>query len=239
MSRISAVAAALMFCSLPLTVTYTSAFEVFSLNNLICSCLLYLTIRITSKYNEIQCTYIGAVVVGLGLSNQHTSILFAIPLVLLVLSQKPITVQLVIKSSICFTLGLLPYLLLLFSDTHAGSWGDTTNIQGLFKHFFRREYGTFRLSPNDFKHMEGFMERNVQFMYDTLEQYQPNGLPVPFAFIGILSSFRCNRKLSLTIVLAFVFYFSVFHSLANLPLDQPMSREVHRRFWIQPNLLIR
>jgi hypothetical protein len=36
----------------------------------------------------------------------------------------------------------------------------------------------------------------------------------------------------------FFFYLFVFHSLANLPLDDPMPRAVHSRFWMQPNLVV-
>ena len=48
------------------------------------------------------------------------------------------------------------------------------------------------------------------------------------------------RSLGLAVssFLALATYLIVFHSLANLPLDAPMPYEVHRRFWMQPALIL-
>ena len=48
------------------------------------------------------------------------------------------------------------------------------------------------------------------------------------------------RSLGLAVAsfLALATYLIVFHSLANLPLDAPMPFEVHRRFWMQPALIL-
>ena len=39
------------------------------------------------------------------------------------------------------------------------------------------------------------------------------------------------------LVVTYVFYFVVFHSLANLPLGEKLLFGVHQRFWMQPNVL--
>ena len=39
------------------------------------------------------------------------------------------------------------------------------------------------------------------------------------------------------VVITYIFYFVVFHSLANLPLGEKLLFGVHQRFWMQPNVL--
>ena len=42
--------------------------------------------------------------------------------------------------------------------------------------------------------------------------------------------------ITLTLVGCWIFYLCVFHSLANLPLSNPLLYGVHQRFWMQPNI---
>mmetsp|Transcript_12384 Transcript_12384/g.25320 ORF Transcript_12384/g.25320 Transcript_12384/m.25320 type:complete len:783 (-) Transcript_12384:41-2389(-) len=50
---------------------------------------------------------------------------------------------------------------------------------------------------------------------------------------------KANTKaawITLTLVGCWIFYLCVFHSLANLPLSNPLLYGVHQRFWMQPNI---
>ena len=40
------------------------------------------------------------------------------------------------------------------------------------------------------------------------------------------------------LLLSYVFYFAVFHSLSNLPLSDKLLFGVHQRFWMQPNVIL-
>ena len=40
------------------------------------------------------------------------------------------------------------------------------------------------------------------------------------------------------LVVVYVFYFGIFHSLANLPLGDKLLYGIHQRFWMQPNVLL-
>jgi hypothetical protein len=42
----------------------------------------------------------------------------------------------------------------------------------------------------------------------------------------------------LILVLIYIFYFIIFHNLANLPLGDKLLFGVHQRFWMQPNVLL-
>ena len=50
-----------------------------------------------------------------------------------------------------FGLGLLPYFYTYRAALKPtrGSWGDTATSVGFFRHLFRTEYGTLKLSPRD------------------------------------------------------------------------------------------
>ena len=47
-----------------------------------------------------------------------------------------------------------------------------------------------------------------------------------------------SRYTPLIIILTFIFYFAVFHSLSNIRLSNKLLYGVHQRFWMQPNVLI-
>merc|ERR1711871_1376846 len=43
---------------------------------------------------------------------------------------------------------------------------------------------------------------------------------------------------AIILVVVYIFYFCVFHSLANLPLGDKLLFGIHQRFWMQPNVLL-
>ena len=68
--------------------------------------------------------------------------------VLSVFSMQILSAGLLIKLSLCFLLGLLPYVYLPLSSMsgHARwTWGDQSNLGGFLTHLLRREYGTMHL----------------------------------------------------------------------------------------------
>mmetsp|Transcript_21791 Transcript_21791/g.42884 ORF Transcript_21791/g.42884 Transcript_21791/m.42884 type:complete len:794 (+) Transcript_21791:80-2461(+) len=241
------IMAGVAFSMSPLVWSYTVGAEVFALNNLLCSILIFLTVLLSRKQEILgpkrtQTICFGAFVCGLGMSNQHTSILFQVPLVFYVVFwlDRPWNVRRWIYYGVAGLAGLSPYLYLYISagEPKIGSWGATDTLPGLLRHFFRQEYGTMTLSG--FKGFsEGFVERSWAYIQDlVLEQTIALPLAAPALVVGgAMTSIR-NSHLGIALLLAFVFYFAVFHSLANLPLSMSMSREVHRRFWIQPHLII-
>ena len=166
-------------------------------------------------------------------------------LFVLSLEFKRLSIRRLFGYTACFIFGFSPYLLLMRAAQYPlpGSWGDTRSFQGLLKHFLRAEYGSLRLAPTDDATNEGFWERNVAFLEDSILLFQPYGLPIAVAAFGLAVSWRFgeakrvrSRQFEVLMVVSFCFYFVVFHSLANLSLSLPMPREVHRRFWIQPHL---
>jgi len=70
----------------PLVWLYSVQAEVFAMNNMFASLLLYLIIRFNETRNPAV-AYLGAFTIGVGLTNQHTLVLYAVPVVVWALLQ--------------------------------------------------------------------------------------------------------------------------------------------------------
>lgn len=80
----AALLAAGGFAFSPLVWHYAIQAEVFALNNLLAATLLYLTARYARRADDTT-AFAGAFVIGLGVSNQHTVVFYAVPCVVYVL----------------------------------------------------------------------------------------------------------------------------------------------------------
>mmetsp|Transcript_22180 Transcript_22180/g.68136 ORF Transcript_22180/g.68136 Transcript_22180/m.68136 type:complete len:738 (+) Transcript_22180:98-2311(+) len=78
------VLAAGLYAFCPLVWQYSVSAEVFAFNNFFSALTVYLLLRFI-KTRERSCGYLGAFVCGLAMTNQHTSILFQIPIAIFVL----------------------------------------------------------------------------------------------------------------------------------------------------------
>jgi hypothetical protein len=186
MSILPASLAAFSFAFSPLVWEYSIGAEVFALNNLLCSALVYLTILIikqkdsgfsqstvdapfpvmkqnglvASKLSKYPYNFspralfsgvnslsaVGALIGGLAMANQHSSLIFLavlVPAVLhTIISYNSTTTHRVGAVIICFfsfLSGLSPYgifHLRALSPT-PGTWGNLSTWGGLYSHFFR------------------------------------------------------------------------------------------------------
>lgn len=198
-------------------------------------------------------------VCGLAMSNQHTSALVLAPLALVVLralaDEWLLSWQFVVELGVMWLpIGLSPYAALVgpFARPQQGSWGDLSSMRGFVRHVLRQEYGTLRLgvaAPNT----EGTLERIRQYLVDSSGQTMCLGPPL--ALLGVWWAFvttrstdsskqgqlqaRRMRCFAVGLVVAWTFYVFFWHGvLSNIPLHIPLSRAVHARFWMQPNLLL-
>uniref|UniRef100_A0A7R9WJN7 DUF2723 domain-containing protein n=1 Tax=Pseudictyota dubia TaxID=2749911 RepID=A0A7R9WJN7_9STRA len=178
-----------LFALSPLVWEYSIGAEVFALNNMLCSLLLYCAGRVamTSSTGVVRECAIGAFISGLALSNQHTSLLFIAPIVVYAMRvlhrHKKLSVKTVSQCGMCFFFGLLPYSYLHYaSRTPApGSWGDLTSVRGFLRHIARTEYGTLKLAPN-LGEVEGWFERWKAYGAHALKESHIVGLAL--AIVG-------------------------------------------------------
>lgn len=153
-----------------------------------------------------------------------------------------------------FFLGLAPHAVLVVSagNPRQGSWGDTSSMQGFLRHVLRAEYGTLKLGIPD-PNAVGALERIGEYLVDSSHQTMHLGLPMAVLGIGwaVVSHRRAAtstkrrqsvqrmRDFGVGLGTAWILYVIIWHAvLSNISLHRPMSRAVHARFWIQPNLLL-
>lgn len=189
-----AIIAAGTFCFSPLLWQYAVTAEVFPLNTMMASLLVMLTTKFSLSDNELF-SYLGAFVCGLALCNQHTIILFVVPLVFWMLYiqrrrflENP---SKLLRHGVLLLIGFSFYLYLPIAaslNPIAGSWGDVTTLKGFLHHFLRKDYGTFQLfSGSGGKTAEGFSERTIAYLCDAMFNQGLYFIPVVAGIAGLNS----------------------------------------------------
>lgn len=181
------------FAFSPLIWQYAVTAEVFPLNTFFAALLVYLVVEYTLTKKSFL-IYIGAVVSGLALSNQHTIILFEFPLIMWVfyvnrdeILRRPMVL---FYYGFAGLAGLSCYAYLPIASRlvdSPGGWGDVQSVSGFLHHFLRKDYGTFQLySGANGSQTEGMVERTIAYLTDL---YREQGLYVSpaLAAIGIFA----------------------------------------------------
>uniref|UniRef100_A0A2K6SGT8 Transmembrane protein 260 n=1 Tax=Saimiri boliviensis boliviensis TaxID=39432 RepID=A0A2K6SGT8_SAIBB len=246
-SSAGGILAAGVFSFSRLTWQWSIAAEVFSLNNLFVGLLMALTVHFeeaaTAKERS-KITKIGAFCCGLSLCNQHTIILYVlciIPWILFrLLKKKELSLGSLLKLSLYFSAGLLPYVHLPISSylNHARwTWGDQTTLQGFLTHFLREEYGTFSLAKSEVgSSMSEILLSQVTNMRTELS-FNIQALAV-CANICLSRKDRPNPSLVWLFTGMFCIYSLFFAWRANLDISKPLFMGVVERFWMQSNAVV-
>ena len=162
-NNLAAVLTALWCAFSRLHWTWNLHFEVFSLNNLLAVAILLSMVKFSKERSVtgmIRGAKVCAVMCGLAMSNQHTSILIIAPgavWVLATLLQNKVTeLKVLVEISLYGLSGLFLYLQIPLSALignarlHLKDQSSFTNsLLTLKKHFLRETYGSLRLSATD------------------------------------------------------------------------------------------
>ena len=226
----------------PLIWRYSVVAEVFPLNNLFIAVLCYLAIRYRQD-KEQWIPFLGAFIFGLGLSNHHTLIFYGIPLTIWILSIGGGNLwkwRYILVLTTLFVIGFLPYLYFPYAGSfqNMSSWGDFSTWEGFLHHFLRKDFGTFSLGHPD---MYGKKELVGQIgAYARSLPGEVLYVGIPLAILGLIAALRTEKLSGFALIsfTAYAFYLIVFHTLSNLPLDQPLYLDIHSRFWQQANLFV-
>lgn len=171
-SRCSAALSAGLMCSFsPLMWQYNTSAEVFALHNLFVTLIIYVMTIYSFQPNSTSIVALGSFLCGLALTNQHTSILLIVPVVIWVFCNSSLLAKpkLLLLSSISFVVGISLYALLpllAINYPHAGSWGEVTTLSGFLHHLLRRDYGTLQLYSGDDAASEGMIARTCSWALD-------------------------------------------------------------------------
>lgn len=234
----SGVSAGLLYAFSPLVWQYAATAEVFALNNLLNAYILRCAVAYAIHRDKRDLRK-GALACGLALTNQHTAILFIVPLVawmLWLLRDEP---SQVFSLAGLVALGLTPCLYLPLRDPQPGSWGDVASFQGFVHHLLRRDYGTLRLYSGGAGDTDRLVERLVAYGRDVATRQSPGpGILPVLAVFGFARLARLDLTIFGALFATLAFYLVVFHTLANLPLGDPLLFGILARFWMQPNLIV-
>lgn len=140
----SANLAALLFATAPVVLTIHTEAEVFALNGLGVSLVLWLAAAGGPLHGRARCIAL-ALVAGLAMSNHLTCTLVA-PVGLVGFARglreaparRALTVTLAIAA---LAAGLTPYLYLLGAPEHQGTWGSSRTLGEVLDRFLRQDYG--------------------------------------------------------------------------------------------------
>lgn len=235
-------------------------FEVFSLNNLFCTLIIYLVVKVEyyrnqkNKEKEMKYIYLGSYFCGLSLTNQQTIIFYILPFILYI-AIYPMYVyenlwnyDVLMKLIFFFFLGMSFYFYLFIGGylSPIGSWGNTKTFNGFLIHILRSEYGTFTLFSGSNKKNIGDNLYNGLLIF--IRSFQDDSLYIGILLI-LLSIYylfinKNNNNISINMLLklflfAMLFYTVLFHTLANLPIDSnPLFVGVQKRFWMQSYIVL-
>ena len=189
--------------------------------------------------------YLGAFVCGLAMTNQHTTIFYVAPCVLMVLcslyTARLISFTTLLTLGLLLALGMSPYAYLPIRAFYQplDSWGDQRTVAGFLTHFLRQEYGTFQLAASETSSDPGMWSRLL--VYFKVTQEESLYLAPVLAVWGVLCLLRYgSRAVRLSVIAhlsGYVLYVVVFHKLANLDL-RPLFLGVQARFWQQANMYV-
>jgi hypothetical protein len=198
-----------------------------------------------ARRRDVKSALAGAFTCGLAMCNQHTIVLFELPIIAFVLWTRRRTLwwRELAQFTGAFALGLAPYIYMPMTaiwNPQPGSWGDVTTLSGLIHHIRRADYGTFRLYASH-EANEDLWTRLYLYGVDLSSREIPFRLAFPVIVLGLLQTLRSstgmNRHVGWFMIAMYSFYMVVFHSLANLPISEGLIYGVQMRFWQQPNVV--
>ena len=122
-----------MFAFSPLIWQYATTAEVFPLNTMFASIIIYLTL-VFSYHPDMKVVYIGAFVSGFALCNQHTIILLEFPMIIWILYLLRFEIykrpHLLLLFALSFLLGMCPYIYLPITS----SWNPKPGRYCMIRH---------------------------------------------------------------------------------------------------------
>lgn len=132
------------FALSPAVWEYGMQVEVFALHNFLLSMLVWFTMRCLRTPYRLRDVLSAAFVCGLAMSNQHTSIVFIVPVAASVVVYHSLWRRLPLII-LCFVAGVAPYAFLPLSTPSARSWGRHDTLAGFLAHVLRSTYGSAKM----------------------------------------------------------------------------------------------
>lgn len=236
-TRIAAAVAAILLAANPTFWSWSLQAEVFPLNNLLVSLVLYLLIAWYDAPNRKGLLIAASFIFGLALSNHQTSILLAPTICFLLWNRRAAwrRPELVFTCTAAIAAGFLPYLYVPWAAQHNPffNWGGVSSLSDLFALVARLSYGTGRLTNT-----AGFFAGSPwQRIFALCRSLGP--LMGLFVILGLVHSYRKQRWYFWFALLGFCGIGVLFVSLANLDLDKDVfGSYVLERFFLASQVVL-
>ena len=218
----------ILACS-PLWLRYCTVAEVFASAAFALSSLVLLAVLVEDGWRGIKVGIALGVIGGFAFANHH-GFVFAWPLMLWILWRGKAGRLGVGAVFLCGLWGVLLYLPLM-SAQGGWVWGEWNDIEGLFGHILRQDYGTFSLRPGEL----GVSWYENPLFYLSLLPGELFGVLAIFWILGVWKYRR--KKLMWAIVAAWFSSTLLFLSMFNIPTEGEAS-VITQRFLLPPSALI-
>ena len=236
-SHVAAAAASLVLALNALFWSWSLVAEVFPLNNLLASLLVYFLV-LWQEQPERPGFLIGAAFIfGLALTNHQTIVLLVPAIVFLLWRRRTVLFarpQMIVTCVAAILVGLLPYIYVPWAAARhpAYNWGRVSSIVDLVNLITRQSYGTF--------HLAGASYQGGSPLHRILALLLSFGpLMGLLVVLGLVQAYQSRRWYFWFTVLALIFAGPFFATITNLNLESaPQSLFVLERFFLLPQVIL-
>ncbi len=235
-SRLAAAVAALVLATNVTFWTWSLVAEVFPLNDLIASLLIYLLVCWHEQPERRAPLIAAAFLAGLGLTNHQTIILLAPAICFLLWRRRAaLRVHALVICVLAFTIGLLPYAYVPWASAHHPeyNWGNVSSLHDLLALIARRSYGSARLVSTP-GYSGGSALLRILVLFGSL-----GWLGGVLSLLGAVQAFRRQRWYAWFVLIALICVGPFFVSITNLNLaTAPAALFVLQRFFLLSHVVI-
>ena len=236
-SRAASACAALVLGSTPLFWSWSLVYEVFSLNNLLASAMIYL-LAIWHDWPERTGFLAAATLVsGLALANHQTIVLLGPAVVFLLWRRRRVLLarpRALAASAAAFLAGLLPYLYLPWAAARnpVWNWGDPSSFANFLAVIMRQHYGSGHLT-SEVNYQGGSPIDRLLALGASF-----GVLAGLLLLLGAVQAWRQRRWYFWFSMLAFGFAGPFFVAYADMNLALPLLRTILERFYLLAQVVL-
>lgn len=215
---------------------YAEIAEVFSLNTLFVLGLFFLALLVREK-KDINYLYILAFFTGLSLTNHLTIVLFFPSIFILIYDKLWALIKnpkRLLTAGFFFLIGFSIYLYVFIASSHNPpvNWENVKDLDSFLRLILRKGYGTF--SAGSFTPAL-LSQRLITLKAFSLELITQLTIPVVILiFLGLIYSFKKNKRVFLSMLIAFIISGPLFIGYAGFPLTSSFLLGVNERFTLMP-----
>jgi 4-amino-4-deoxy-L-arabinose transferase-like glycosyltransferase len=235
-SHLAAAVASLVLALGALFWSWSLVAEVFPLNNLLASLLVYFLVLWQERPERPGFLIGAALVFGLALTNHQTIVLLVPAIAFFLWRQRTVLFarpQMIVTCAAAILVGVLPYVYVLWAAARhpAYNWGGVSSIVDLVRLITRQSYGTF--------HLAGKEHQGGSPLHRTLALLLSFGpLMGLLVVLGLFQAYRSRRWYFWFTVVALLFAGPFFAAITNLNLaSTPQSLFVLERFFLLPQVI--